>query len=108
MMTSRPPVDHDHKELAKFIADKLPQVDINPKGHYQKGRTPLHIAAAKGHLEMCKIIIDKVSDINPRDDDNKTPFLTAVKNGHKELARFIAGKLQDKNQKDDRDCAPLE
>ena len=66
------------------------------------------MAAAKGYLEMCKIIIDKVSDINPRDDDDQTPFLTAVKYGHKELARFIADKLQDKNQKDDGDCTPLE
>ena len=99
---------YGHRELAKFIADQLPQVDINPKGHYIRGRTPLHMAAAKGDQEMCKIIIDKVSDIDPRDDDNLTPFLTAVKYGHKELARFIAGKLQDKNQKDDMDSTPLE
>ena len=49
------------------MEDIDPEDDINPKGCM--GRTPLHLATMKGHLEMCKIIINKISDINPIDDD---------------------------------------
>ena len=41
------------------------------------GITPLHIAAKKGHLDVCKLIIPKIRNRNPRDKLGFTPKIFA-------------------------------
>ena len=50
----------------------------------------------KGHLEMCKIIINKISDINPIDDDKWSSLEIAYEHGYQELSKFIAAKIKEK------------
>ena len=76
------------------MEDIDPEEDINPKGCM--GRTPLHLATMKGHLEMRKIIINKISDINPIDDDKWSPLGIAYEHRHQELFKFIAAKIKEK------------
>ena len=56
--------------------------DKNPRDG--RGRTPLHDAAERGHLEVCHAIIDrlKYNDRSPRDNNGQTPFQLALANGH--------------------------
>uniref|UniRef100_A0A7S3V0D2 WW domain-containing protein n=2 Tax=Aplanochytrium stocchinoi TaxID=215587 RepID=A0A7S3V0D2_9STRA len=42
-----------------------------------RGRTSLHAAAGKGHLEIMKILVAKGVDPNPRDEDSITPIFLA-------------------------------
>ena len=46
--------------------------EISTKCH--NGRTPLHEAAYKGNLELCKLFMDKLEDKNPKDNTGKTPL----------------------------------
>ena len=43
------------------------------------GWTPLHHAAEMGNLEICKFILENVSDINPANDYDDTPVDMARK-----------------------------
>ena len=49
----------------------------------------LHLAAENGHLEVCKLIIDKVNDKNPENEDGQTPLHEAAKGGHLEVCRLL-------------------
>ena len=58
--------------------------------------TPLHIAAIKGHIEIYKIIMEKVADKNPL-CGGWTPLHFAAVNGHLEMCRLILENVNDKN-----------
>ena len=70
---------------------------------------PLHVAAWKGNLDLCKNIIKKTSVTNPHvaigtgtNDgrmDGWTPLHMAAANGHFEVVRLIIALLKDKNPK---------
>nr|XP_054753891.1 ankyrin-1-like [Lytechinus pictus] len=53
---------------------------------------PLHGAAAEGHIEVMKYLIQKGSDVNRDDEDGWTPFSAAVKNGHLEAVKHLLRK----------------
>ena len=51
----------------------LPNVqDKNPGNNI--GLTPLHIAAAKGYIGICKYIVEFLDDVNPRSNNGHTPL----------------------------------
>ena len=70
--------------------------DINPKNG-RPGMTPLHMAAKNGHIEICKIILEKIVDKNPKDNSDWTPLHKAAGNGHVEVCKLILEKVADKN-----------
>ena len=41
-------------------------------------RSPLHLAASEGHLEVCKLILQQVQDKNPMAHDAVTPLHSAA------------------------------
>ena len=43
--------------------------------------TPLHVAAAKGHLEVVKILLSKEPDVDRKNEDEQTPLLVAAREG---------------------------
>ena len=70
--------------------------DINPKNG-TPGMTPLHMSAKKGHLEICKIILDNTVDKNPKDNSDWTPLHRAAGNGHVEVCKLILENITNKN-----------
>ena len=61
--------------------------DKNPANEY--GVTPLHIAAGKGHLRICKLIINNVENLNPYDDDGWTPLDAAICAGQEKAEELL-------------------
>ncbi|XP_055308640.1 ankyrin repeat domain-containing protein 7-like [Sitodiplosis mosellana] len=55
-------------------------------------RTPLHLAAMKGHKNVAELLIRKVANVNIRDDSNQTPLQQAVHSRHNDVARLYIGK----------------
>ena len=80
--------------------------DKNPEDN--NGITPLHIAAAKGHVDVYKQIIQCIDVINPRDSNNGwTPLHFASYHGHLELCEFIIEKVDDLNPYDNEGKTPI-
>ena len=69
--------------------------DINPAKDDLK--TPLHVAAEKGHLKICELISSKIDDKHPRDSDNQMPVHLAADNGHFKICKMFIRTLEDKN-----------
>ena len=68
--------------------------DKNPKGH--NGETPLHLATQKGHLGICKFMIENVHDKHPADNDGDTPLHLAVLFCHLDICISIIESMQNK------------
>ena len=43
--------------------------------------TPLHVAAMKGHLEIVQMLLNKVADVDRKNEDEQTPLLVAAREG---------------------------
>ena len=48
-------------------------IDKNPEN--EDGDTPLHEAAKKGFLEVCKLICRHLKDTDPKNNSEQTPLL---------------------------------
>ena len=61
--------------------------DVNAKD--QNGRTPLQLAALKGHKEIVELLITKGADVNAIDAAGQTPLDWAVGGNYKETAALL-------------------
>ena len=72
-----------------------------------EGSTPLHFAAQNGHLEVCKLIMDNITDKNPANVEGEMPFHFAAKKGQLAVCQFMLENLSDKNPRARRGITPL-
>lgn len=56
----------------------------------QRGRTPLMLAAAKGHAEVCRLLLDFGADLSDRDDDGRTALEIANDIGEHAIVTILA------------------
>ena len=96
---------YNNVDLFGFIIEKVkeknPIVNIFTwsKGYEQ---TPLHLAAAEGNLEICKIIIANVGDLSCLDEKywGKTPFETARERNRLNIC-FYFNEVRNQSSLDD-------
>jgi ankyrin repeat protein len=65
------------------------------------GLTPLHLAAAYGHVQTMQHLLAAGADPQARDKFGRTPLLTAVREGEPEALRLIlsrGGRVSDRDQ----------
>ena len=90
--------------LFEFVFD---QVEDNPD---DMAKTPLHIAAEKGHFEICKMILESKEVQNKTALDSHQswcPLNFAVYNGQFEVAKLILEHIEDKNPGNQYGTTPL-
>ena len=73
----------------------------------KKQWSPLHIAAERGNLQLCKYIVKITGDNNPSRKDGLTPLHLAAGKGHFEVCSFIMENLEDKNPGNKRGKTPF-
>ncbi|KAK9682313.1 hypothetical protein RND81_10G064600 [Saponaria officinalis] len=74
----------DLYQLKSFI-----RAGADPKKPDYDGRSPLHLAASKGHEDIVQFLIQEGADVNVIDNFGTTPLLEAVKNGHDKVADLL-------------------
>jgi len=82
--------DGDIKAVCKFLVE-YPGV-LGVRGGIQ-GSTPLHFAAASGHLEIVQLLIEAGGDVDAREYASGTlPIHWASAHGHLEIVRLLVEK----------------
>lgn len=76
------------KEL--LLSGKCPSVRDN------QGRTSIHLAAEKGHLECCKLLLDREdTNVNITSYDGVSPLMMAASSGHLDLVKMFVSMGAD-------------
>ena len=71
-----------------------------PRWDFQlSGFTPLHAAATNGHLINCQLMIENLSDKNPKTNNERTPLNLAAIRGHYEVFKLFFEIVPEKNPK---------
>lgn len=100
-------MEHSSKGRYSSVLQKLEQGVPAQFADYDR-RTPLHIASAKGHVEVCKLLIERRANIGAVDRWGRTPLSDATKNGHDAVAKLLKanGAIEDMDM--DSDVASLQ
>ena len=85
------------KELAMTVEDYF-NYSLYNDDDYQLH--PLHIAAERGRLQLCRHIVEKTGDFNPKLHDRVTALHFAAELGHLEIYQFILNNVDDKHPVD--------
>ena len=77
--------------LAEYILEKIERKN----SENGTGSTPLHAAAANGHLQVCQHLFNKLNleDKNVKDKMNRTPFHYAANTGRFNICSYIISKF---------------
>ncbi|UCE48728.1 MAG: ankyrin repeat domain-containing protein [Phycisphaerales bacterium] len=65
-----------------------------------RGRTPLHLAAARGYTDIAELLVKGGADINAKSDTAEaTALILAIQNGHTDTAKLLVAKGAEINAK---------
>jgi ankyrin repeat protein len=99
--------DNDYANVKVF----LEEVDSNLDLTDSFGNTPLHIACAKGHLEIVKLLLDKNANAEIKNIYGNTPLHLVSAYSHSndfhEIAKLLLGKRVNINFVNNSNCSPL-
>ncbi|XP_074589035.1 acyl-CoA-binding domain-containing protein 2-like isoform X2 [Curcuma longa] len=73
-----------------------------------EGRTALHWAVDRGHLDAVKTLLDNDAHVNAKDDEGQTPLHYAALCEREEIARLLVSHHADPSVKDNFDSSPLD
>ncbi|KAJ4726693.1 Acyl-CoA-binding domain protein [Melia azedarach] len=73
-----------------------------------EGRTPLHWAVDRGHLNITELLVSKNADVNAQDNEGQTPLHYAVVCDREVLGEFLVKKNADIGIKDNDGNSPCE
>ncbi|XP_076887686.1 potassium channel AKT2/3-like [Bidens hawaiensis] len=73
---------------AAFL-DELLKARLDPDICDSKGRTPLHIAASKGHEECVMVLLKHACNIHLKDADGNTALWDAIASNHHSIFRIL-------------------
>lgn len=79
--------------------------DVRARNH--NASTPLIMAAAFGHRQVCDVLVAAGADLEAADRGKSTPLQAAAYNGHHDVCAALAAAGAKVNAADDNGLAPL-
>jgi len=72
--------------IVPYLAEKFPEILNSPGGVFG---TPLHAAAAKGHIDVVRDLLESGADPVLWDHNHRTPLQVASANGHSNIVQLL-------------------
>jgi ankyrin repeat protein len=91
--------------IVKYLIAEHSQ-DVHSRGFEDKS-TPLHVASARGHVEVAHILLGHGADATAQDKQGRTPLHGASYWGHVKLARILLEHAADAKAEDKHGSTPL-
>lgn len=73
-----------------------------------EGRTPLHWAVDRGHLNMAELLVSKNANVNAKDNDGQTALHYAVMCDREGVAEYLVKQNADTGAKDNDGSSPCD
>jgi len=110
--------------IQQFFADRRPEIEKiadhpeqlknlvlvqkqNPNVPFENGKTLLHYAANRGHIEIVQLLLERGAKLDIQDKDKKTPLHEAMAYHHDKVARLLIEKGANVNLRDKEGKTPL-
>jgi ankyrin repeat protein len=97
-------VAYNRMAVAAYLLDQA-HADVNDKNN--SGETPLHWAAAKGYLDMVKLLLTHHADIAAATKDDQTPLHFAAQEGRTDVVALLLDRGAKVNVRDSHERTPL-
>ncbi len=88
-------VEGDLKKVGAFLNEGA---NVNAKGK-ESNRTALMWASLRGHLDVVRLLFEKVAEVNARDDNGETALLSASGKGGIEVVKLLLEKGADRTSR---------
>jgi ankyrin repeat protein len=82
-------------------------MEARKEGGWEDGRTCLSIAVYYGHLDICRLLIDKGAKVEAKDSHGSTPLHCAAVQDHVEIVRLLCDHGADVEARGNSGWRPL-
>jgi hypothetical protein len=86
---------------------KKKKADVNAINRERYHDRPLHIAAEKGQLALCKLLVAKGATVDAKNEFDRTPLFSAIRAGHQKVVAFLLKKGADPHYMSQKYWSPL-
>ena len=95
------------KALLRYEANTEARGTIKDNGEVKEDCTALWVAAAKGHFDVVRLLIEQNADVDGRTSTNSTPLRAAAFDGRLDIVRYLVENGADVNARNDFNSTPL-
>ena len=95
------------KVLLRYEANIETRATIKIDGEAIKDCTALWVAAAKGHFDVVRLLIEQSAEVDGRTSNNSTPLRAAAVDGHLDIVRCLVENGADVNARNNFNSTPL-
>ena len=95
------------KYLLRYKANSEGRGTIKSDGEVIEDCTALWVAAAKGHFDVVRLLIEQNAEVDCRTSTNSTPLRTAAFHGHLDIVRCLVENGADVNARNNLNSTPL-
>ena len=95
------------KVLLRYGANIEARGTINIDGLVVEDCTALWVAAAKGHFDVVRFLIEQNAEVDGRTSSNSTPLRAAAFDGHLDIVRCLVENGADVNARNNFNTTPL-
>ena len=95
------------KVLLRYEANIEARGTIKIDGEVGEGFTALWIAAANGHFDVVRLLIEQNAEVDGRTSSNSTPLRAAAFDGHLDIVRCLVENGADVNARNNLNSTPL-
>ena len=73
-----------------YVFDDCRGCDVNVQNHHNFD-TPLHLAAYRGHLDICRLLVGHRASVAVRNLHGRSPIEEALAQKHTQVTQFLTG-----------------